>query len=278
MLFLLLNQGNICFTGGHEIIETFPDVESSDIHTLRYSGSATTLIATEKAKERMKHFRSNISKSRSQPVSAQCNGPHSPPTAPTNNSINCSNNVDNPPSHYQSTPTERSTTSDLPPPYTEVQPPVNPYYNTAESTNGNIQTEMNGIQQTSSYNSSIANCNSNVNTSNNSNLLNDSQTLNSNGIAYDRSSSYNSPANVSALSQSSSFLQSPSDNNSNLNTSHRSGQFQPRSLYPSLNTSLSHNNVSQNDNSSSFPTVDHQQHINELRYSVNRLSLGNDQF
>merc|ERR1712203_1013711 len=137
---------------------------------------------------------------------------------------------------------------------------------------------MNGIQQNSSYNTSIVNCNSNSNTNNNSNHLNDSQTLNSNGISYDRSSSYNSPANISALSQSSSFLQSPSNNNSNLNTSQRSGQFQPRSLYPSLNTSLSSNNLSQTDNSSSFLALDHQQHINELRYSVNRLSLGNDQF
>jgi hypothetical protein len=276
----LAEKGNICFTGGHEIIETFPDVESSDIHTLRYSGSATTLIATEKAKERMKHFRSNVSKSRSQPVSvsAQCNGPHSPPTAPINDSISCSNNVDNPQTHYQSTPTERSSTSDLPPPYTEVQPPINPYFNTAGSTNGNIPTEMNGTQQNSSYNTSTVNCNSNINTNNNSNLLNDSQTLNSNDIAYNRSSSYNSPANVSTLSQSSSFLQSPSNNNSNLNTSHRSGQFQPRSLYPSLNTSLSSNNVSQTDNSTSFPTPDPRQHVNELRHSVNRLSLGNDQF
>ena len=144
-----MNQGNICFTGGHEIIETFPDVESSDIHTLRYSGSATTLIAAEKAKERMKHFRSNVSKSRSQAVSSQCNGPHSPPTAPINDGISCSNNLDNPQTHYQSTPTERSSTSDLPPPYTEVQPPNNPYFNTAESTNGNIPTENNGIQKNS---------------------------------------------------------------------------------------------------------------------------------
>ena len=226
----------------------------------------------------MKHFRSNISKSRSQPVSAQSNVSHSPPTAPINNSTNCSNNIDNTQSHYQSTPIERSNTSDLPPPYTEVQPPINPYFHTAESTNGNIPTEQNGIQQNSSYNGTIANCSNNVNTNNNSTVLNDSHALNSNGIDYNRSSSYNSPANISALSQSSSFIQSPSNNNSNLNTSQRSGQFQPRSLYPSLNTSLSSNNVSQTDNSSSFPALDHQQHINELRYSVNRLSLGNDQF
>ena len=267
----------------HEIIEAFPDVDNSDIHKIRYTGSATTLMATEKAKERIKHFRSNISinNSRSQTMTAQNNVPPTSPTAPPSNSIISSSNH-NQESRVQR-PRSRSvgrqpSSPDLPPPYTEIQPPINPYYNSnGAASYGNTQNEPNSMQQNSSFNGSLTN---GVNTHNNtaSSGLNDSQLSNLHqpqNYTFSTTSN-NCSANLSRLSQSSSFTQSPTRTNDNsVNTSQAHSNGYSRSLYPNLNTSQSSNEIHPIDITSPFPTPEH---LNELRYSVNRLSLGNDQF
>ena len=110
-------------------------------------------MATEKAKERIKHFRSNISinNSRSQTMTAQNNFPPTSPTAPPSNSITSSSNH-NQDSRVQR-PRSRSvgrqpSSPDLPPPYTEIQPPINPYYNSnGAASYGNTQNEPNSMQQ-----------------------------------------------------------------------------------------------------------------------------------
>ena len=225
-------------------------------------------MATEKAKERMKHFRSNISKPRLQNTVAQNNSPTTP-TAPPN-SI--------PPSStpYQEarvhSPRSRSigrqvANTDLPPPYTEIQPPINPYFNNSGPGPGD-----NAMQQNSSFNTNVTTGSSNNN--NITNGLNNSQLSNSHSSNHNISYSSNncSAANLSTLSQSpSSYYPSPIRRNENnsANTSQQSYHgHPPRSLYPNLNTSGSEAHQTN--------TPGYQQHLNELRHSVNRLSLGND--
>ena len=234
----------------------------------------------------MKHFRSNVSKPRL-PINETAQGNSiTTPTAPLDSIINSSLNQpaqerhNSQRSHRRSASIGRQPTSqDLPPPYAEIQPPINPYYNTNGTAFTNNQIEQNTIQQNSSFNGNITNDGSTTNY-NVSNSFNDSQTSNVHGLNHNVSSNNCSAANLSTLSHSSSFIQSsPIRIDNNANTSHGHSSVQPRSLYPNLNASQSSNNVSQNDHSSSLPSPEHyQQHLNELRYSVNRLSLGNDQF
>lgn len=266
----LAEKSDICFTGGHEIIEAFPDVDNSDIHKLRYSGTATTLMATEKAKERIKHFRSNVCKSRSQNITAQNNTP-STPSAPPNSMPSSSTPYQNSRVH---SPRSRSvggqsTNADLPPPYTEIQPPINPYFN--DSSFGNTSIGDNPLQQNSSFTANITNGSNN----NSTNRLNDSQLSNSHTNNYNASYSSNncsSAANLSTLSQStSSYYPSPITRNGSdsANTSQQSYHGnQARSIYPNLNTSGSEAHP--------INTPGYQQHMNELRNSINRLSLGNN--
>ena len=265
-----LKQSNICFTGGHEIIEAFPDVDNSDIHKLRYSGTATTLMATEKAKERIKHFRSNVCKARSQNITVHSNTP-STPSAPPNSMPSSSTPFQDSRVHSPRSRSvgRQSTNADLPPPYTEIQPPINPYFN--DSSFGNTSTEDNALQQNSSFTANITNGSNN----NSTNRLNDSQLSNSHtnnhNISYS-SNNCSSAANLSTLSQStSSYYPSPITRNGSgsANTSQQSYHGnQARSIYPNLNTSGSEAHP--------INTPGYQQHMNELRNSINRLSLGNN--
>ena len=223
-------------------------------------------MATEKAKERIKHFRSNVSKSRPQNIAAQ-NNSQTTPTAPSNSIPSSSTPHQNSRVH---SPRSRSvgrqaTNTDLPPPYTEIQPPMNPYFN------GNSSIGENSMQQNCSFNGNVTNASNN----NITNGLNDSQLSNSRTNNYNISYSSNncsSAANLSTLSHSpSSYYPSPiaRNENSSANISQQSHHGnQARSLYPNLNISGS--------DPRPINTPGYQQHLNELRNSVNRLSLGND--
>merc|ERR1711994_674638 len=123
-----------------------------------------------------------------------------------------------------------------------------------------------GMQQNCSFNGNFANGSNN----NITNGLNDSQLSNSRTNNYNISYSSNncsSAANLSTLSHSpSSYYPSPiaRNENSSANTSQQSYHGnQARSLYPNLNISGS--------DPRPINTPGYQQHLNELRNSVNRL-------
>ena len=97
----LAEKCDICFTAGKEVVDQLPDVEDTDIHKVRYTGSSTTLRATIKAKEQIKNFRSRASR---RPLANVSNGAATASAGTKENQ------------------------QDLPPPYAEVQPARNPFY------------------------------------------------------------------------------------------------------------------------------------------------------
>ena len=237
------------------------------------------MIATEKAKERIKHFRSNVTKPRLQSQTSEDRATITP-TAPQN--ITPSSNQyrethvqtpnSSPPRRQQSTnspPQRQQSTVDLPPPYAEIQPPTNPYFNDNVLNSSTTQIEPNTMHHNSSFNGNITSGSTNNN--NNNSVLNDSQTSNSHALNYNYSSN-----NCSTLSSSSFIQSSTNDNSANTSLGHR--RVQSHSLYPNLNVSQGCYEASPTDNTSSSPNPQYEQHLNELRYSVNRLSLGHDQF